>query len=109
MFRYKLDVPLWSCCFDSKDMNIVYAGASNGSIFAFDLRKTIQPVVTKEFIGKSRKLPIHSLFHVSSSLAKAELLVGTLDSIAFLNFDMLGSVDFDPILFSPEVGQNNGN
>lgn len=35
---YKASHPLWSCCWDTDDPNIFYAGSGNGIVHVYDIR-----------------------------------------------------------------------
>jgi hypothetical protein len=58
IFSYQFDSPVWSCCYDAKDINIVYCGLSNSTICVLDLRNTKGP--------DGKKFPVHSLVYVPS-------------------------------------------
>ncbi|KAL0279741.1 UNVERIFIED_CONTAM: hypothetical protein PYX00_001239 [Menopon gallinae] len=41
---FQTEQPLWSCCWDHDDPNIFYAGAGNGLVTVYDIRRQSEPV-----------------------------------------------------------------
>lgn len=39
-------MPLWSCCWDANNQNVLYVGTQSGSVIKYDLRQLNEPVCT---------------------------------------------------------------
>lgn len=72
--KFKLPAAGWSCLFDRRDGNRVFAGTSNGLIACFDMRWPDQPQSMLKPDLK-RPLPVHSIF----SSRENQLICATLD------------------------------
>ncbi|KAF5292130.1 hypothetical protein FQA39_LY14085 [Lamprigera yunnana] len=48
---YNSDVPLWSCCWDATNSNIIYIGQQQSSAIKLDIRKMSEPLFTLEMPG----------------------------------------------------------
>uniref|UniRef100_H2ZRB5 RING-type E3 ubiquitin transferase n=1 Tax=Ciona savignyi TaxID=51511 RepID=H2ZRB5_CIOSA len=100
--EYKAGKPVWSCCWDSKDRNIIYAGLSNGSFMQFDLRHTTDALSTME--NTTSRCPVVSLYHVPPTASdkfqgRGGLFSGTLNGACFWQ-DITAPVDGSPSLIS---------
>ena len=85
---FETGAPVWSCCYDQLDINLVYAGCSNGCIYGYDLRRISDPIC-KYAIEENSSLPIHSLAFDSQSKT---LLVGSLGGVFVVkNMDTFSS------------------
>nr|XP_002123329.1 E3 ubiquitin-protein ligase RFWD3 isoform X1 [Ciona intestinalis] len=60
--EYKVGKPVWSCCWDTNNRNIIYSGLNNGSFMQFDLRNTSEAMSTME--NTWSRCPVVSLYHV---------------------------------------------
>ena len=67
--RYPLPVGVWACDFSRDDPNIVFAGLSNGSVCAFDLRVTDKELVTLE--PPNGRSPVLAVRHIARSIESA--------------------------------------
>lgn len=78
-FSFDIKNPVWSCCYDLLDMNLIYAGCSNGNVYGYDLRKISDPVYK---YSETNALPIHSLMFDSRT---SNLLIGSLNGISSIS------------------------
>ncbi|XP_039255712.2 E3 ubiquitin-protein ligase rfwd3.L-like [Styela clava] len=82
---YKPQKPVWSCCWDMKDSNLLYGGLSDGSIKCYDMRNTTDVLHT--ILNPVSRCPIVSLYNVSqtsdSETSKNGLLSQTFKNVTF--------------------------
>lgn len=101
---FEIGVPVWSCCYDSLDINIVYAGCSNGSIYGYDLRKISDPIC-KCAVEENSSFPIHSLAFDSQNNG---LLIGSLRG-AYFKKDITDSLSSKPAALALPESLKGGN
>ncbi|KAF5295502.1 hypothetical protein FQR65_LT10490 [Abscondita terminalis] len=80
---FKIDSPLWSCCWDSVDSNYLYLGQQRGSTIKFDIRNTSVPVNVLEIPGDMS--PVVSVASVprNSNVASDGVVICKLNSLWF--------------------------
>ncbi|XP_038053459.1 E3 ubiquitin-protein ligase RFWD3-like isoform X2 [Patiria miniata] len=95
---YKTDAPVWSCAWNSTDVNYVYAGLQNGAILVYDTRQ-VNSEVHRLALDNSR-CPIVSLNYVpraaDQSLGCGGLLMASLGGMSF--WEQTSDTEFKPHL-----------
>nr|CAB3265545.1 E3 ubiquitin-protein ligase RFWD3 [Phallusia mammillata] len=111
--EYKVRRPLWSCCWDSTDRNLIYTGLSTGGYIQYDLRNTSEALSTLE--NTSSRCPVVSLYHVpplatDSFHCRGGLFSGTLEGALFWqNVEGPSEIsNFKPTILPLEPGSCTG-
>ncbi|XP_033638921.1 E3 ubiquitin-protein ligase RFWD3-like [Asterias rubens] len=99
---YKTEAPVWSCTWNTSDVNYVYAGLQNGSILVYDTRQTASEV-HKLSLDNSR-CPIVALTYVpkaaDASLGCSGLLMASLGGMSF--WEQTSELEFKPHLLQAD-------
>ncbi|GLT89823.1 hypothetical protein SLE2022_077890 [Rubroshorea leprosula] len=71
---YDLPAAAWSCSWDSNSSHYLYAGLQNGSLLAFDIRQTAQPMELVNGLTSNVIHTIHSLQNMNLPFGSGPIL-----------------------------------